>query len=246
MPPRSSVATLDAALIEETAKRSAVVWIDTGFGRPVAAWHVWRDGAVHVVCGGGEQELPGLTQARIVQVIVRSKDSGARLMRWQASVTVLRPPEEAEEQPGLWASVTKELAAKRLNAVDAATQPQRWALGSAVVRLTPTGSVGERPAYENGRSTLPSDSLAAPPPRSPATTVTWLPWVLTGKRGVFRRLARRIFGRRRATTPVTATSVTARRASTTTRRNTSRYGRPRGTGTASSGTTTSTGSSQRV
>lgn len=196
MPPRSSVATLDAALIEEACKRSAVIWIDSGDGRPRAAWHIWRDGAAYVVCGEGEQQLPGLAQARVAQIVARSKDSGGRLLRWQATVAVVAPPSGDEESAGIWAQVTKELAAKRLNSPDAAGQPLRWAHEATVIRLSPTGSVGERPAYDTGRSTLPTGSLAAPPPGSAATTVGALPWVLTGRRGIFRRALRRLFGRR--------------------------------------------------
>lgn len=188
MPPRSSVATLDAALIEEACKRSAVIWIDAGDGAERMAWHIWRDGAVYLVCGPGEQQLPGLAEARVAQVVVRSKDSGGRLLRWQAAVSRMEPAS------GTWSTITKELAAKRLNSPDAARQPARWAEDAAVLRLTPTGSVGQRPAYDKSRSTLPTDSLAAPPPGSDATTVGALPWVLTGRRGIFRRALRRMFG----------------------------------------------------
>src|SRR3954454_2973341 len=66
------------ALVAEGCTRSGVVWL-----RPEGAvghrlpWHVWHDGAVHVVAGGGEQELPVLEG--VVEVVVPSKDAGSRL-----------------------------------------------------------------------------------------------------------------------------------------------------------------------
>ncbi|NYV77754.1 hypothetical protein HW445_26020, partial [Streptomyces sp. UH6] len=55
----------DRALVEEAAKKSALVWVRAEGGDVPgvdrALWHVWHDGAVCLVGDGpGEQPLPGL------------------------------------------------------------------------------------------------------------------------------------------------------------------------------------------
>ena len=66
------------ALVAEACRKSDVLWISLpGLPQPRAAWHVWFDGAVYLVSGDGEQELPGLEAAETVEVTVRSKDKGA-------------------------------------------------------------------------------------------------------------------------------------------------------------------------
>jgi hypothetical protein len=111
-------------LVEEGAKKSGILWI----GRRLA-WHAWHDGAIYVVTGGGEQDLPGLAEAAEVEVTLRSKDNGAELVRFPASVEVVDQAAEAE--------AVSVLAKERLNAPDAAGLTDRWAARSTVVRLTP-------------------------------------------------------------------------------------------------------------
>jgi hypothetical protein len=115
-------------LIEEGAKRSSVLWLGLPAGWRLA-WHVWHDGAIYVVTGGGEQELPGLTEAAEVEVVLRSKDSGAELVRFPASVAVV----DQASAPEAVAALAKE----RLNAADPAHLIEHWARHAAVVRLTP-------------------------------------------------------------------------------------------------------------
>ena len=115
-------------LIEEGAKKSSVLWLALPSGTRLA-WHVWYDGAVNVVTGGGEQELPGLTESTEVDVILRSKDNGAQLVRFPAAVSVLDQAEHPE--------VVAALAKERLNAIDSTELTARWAARSQVVRLTP-------------------------------------------------------------------------------------------------------------
>ncbi|MCT9932595.1 hypothetical protein N5079_20550 [Planotetraspora sp. A-T 1434] len=115
-------------LIEEGAKKSGILWIALPSGRRLA-WHAWHDGAIYVVTGGGEQDLPGLVEAAEVEIILRSKDNGAELVRFPASVEVVDQAEAAE--------AVAVLAKERLNAPDAAGLVSRWAAHSAVVRLTP-------------------------------------------------------------------------------------------------------------
>ncbi|MGI5492424.1 hypothetical protein [Microtetraspora malaysiensis] len=119
---------MSAPLIEEGAKKSGVLWVTLPAGQRLA-WHVWHSGAIYVVTGGGEQELPGLTEASEVEVTLRSKDNGAELVRFTASVETV----DQAASPDVVATLAKE----RLNAPDAATLPARWAAGSVILRLTP-------------------------------------------------------------------------------------------------------------
>ncbi|MDR8412692.1 hypothetical protein MTP10_28670 [Nonomuraea sp. 3-1Str] len=118
------------AAIEEGAKKSGVLWL--GLDRPRLAWHAWHDGAIHIVTGGGEQDLPGLAGLDRVRVTLRSKDNGARLVEFDAAVQVV----DQRAEPEAVAALAKE----RLNARDGAHLADRWARDSTVLRLTPLES----------------------------------------------------------------------------------------------------------
>lgn len=179
---------LTQALVEETCRKSALVWLrpattDSTHGtdgtdgtvpRSVPVWHVVLDGAVHVVGGGLEQPLPPVGEGEEVEVTVRSKDTGGRLLTYVATVTRIRPEDPA------WSTVVPELHAKRLNSPDGELQPERWARESTVLRLDATGRLVESPGH------LSSRSHAAEPPGSPATTRDALPFVV-GRRARRRR-----------------------------------------------------------
>ncbi len=169
-------AELARALVEEVAKKSALLWLrGDGDKHAAAVWHVWVDGAVHLVTGGDEQPLPDLPDGSEAVVTARSKDTGGRVVAFRATVSTLPPDGEA------WARVVPELHAKRLNPADGEAQPARWARESRVVRLDPVGRLVEGPGHLSHRS------HAAEPPASPATTRGRLPFVL-GRRA--RRRAR--------------------------------------------------------
>ncbi|MEV6109807.1 hypothetical protein AB0M28_34630 [Streptomyces sp. NPDC051940] len=142
--------TLGPALIEEASKKSSLLWIGDR-----ALWHVWHDGAVHVVGDGQEQPLTGLSDGGVVHIVARSKDKGARIVAWQARVTELAPGTDA------WAAAVDELKAKRLNAPDGERMPERWARECRVLRLDATGTPDD---------TLPNTSLATPPVPTPNNT----------------------------------------------------------------------------
>jgi hypothetical protein len=168
-------AVLAAALVDEACRKSSLVWLrPLAADRATAAWHVVADGAVHVVGDGLEQHLPDLADGDEVEVTVRSKDSGGRLITFVAVVAEVRPGDAA------WETVVPELHAKRLNPPDGEAQPQRWARESRVLRLDPTGRFPERPGHLSHRS------HAAEPPGSPATTRGPLPFVI-GRRARRRR-----------------------------------------------------------
>ncbi|MFC8916418.1 hypothetical protein ACGF5F_02110 [Streptomyces sp. NPDC047821] len=147
-------ALLGQALVEEATKKSGLIWV-RGAGPARALWHVWVDGAAHVVGDGpGEQPLPGLADGSTAEVTVRSKDKGGRVVAWSATVTELAPGSEP------WEAAVAELKGKRLNAPDAETMTDRWARECRVLRLTP----GE------ATTAHPDGSLAARPLPTTATT----------------------------------------------------------------------------
>ena len=167
---------LDRALVEESAKKSGLLWVSAGDGSDRPVWHVWHEGAVVIVGGGAEQPLYGWATGDAVTVTARSKDSWGRLVAWPARVEEL--PAESPE----WAAAVEELKAKRLNSPDFATVTERWARESRVLRLVPAGPSTEHPGAE------PTDSHAAVPVPTPATTRQPAPAALP----------RLLFGRRRA------------------------------------------------
>ena len=76
----NTLGLMTLSVIEEGAKKSGVLWLGLPSG-PRLTWHVWHDGALHVVTGGEERPLPGLTAIAAergeVEVVLRSKVKGA-------------------------------------------------------------------------------------------------------------------------------------------------------------------------
>lgn len=164
------------ALVNEAGAKSSLLWVRPAPGRAWPAWYVWLDGSAYVVSGPGEQQLPPLSGE--VDVVLRSKDTWARLLTLRAIAAPVTPDDPQ------WTEVTTALKAARLNAPDPDRLVDRWAEAGAVTRLTPTGGVVEQPGgYDE------SSGAAAPPPTD-ATTSGWAPWHLRGRRTT-RRNARR-------------------------------------------------------
>ncbi|MEV5612024.1 hypothetical protein [Streptomyces sp. NPDC052225] len=163
---------LDAALVEEATKKSGLIWVRGARGVERALWHVWHEGAAHVVGDGpGEQPLPDLVDGGSATVTVRSKDKGGRLVGWSAKVVELVSGSEA------WEGAVAELKGKRLNAPDSEEMPARWGRECRVLRLEPDLGAGVVPESDG--------ALAAPPLPSPAVTRNAVP------AGLPRLLARR-------------------------------------------------------
>ena len=173
----------DLALVAEASRKTALLWLRLpGNAASRAAWHVWHDDAAYVVhavdAASDEQQLPGLDDADSVEVTVRSKDTGGRVVVWTARPVVVAPEDEG------WEAAAQALAGERLNAGNAETLTQRWAQSARIVRLEPVGGAVEAP----GRmSTSPH---AAPPQPTPATTRGPLPFVVGGAARARRRRAR--------------------------------------------------------
>ncbi|HEV2889459.1 MAG TPA: hypothetical protein VGX28_03715 [Frankiaceae bacterium] len=159
-------------LIEETTKKSELVWLsypglEGQSARP--AWHVWHKGAVYVVFDGSEQHMPGLDEADSAIVAVRSKDKWGLLVAWRAANELVPPGSPA------WNEVVPLLVGKRLNNRDGDAAGDRWARECKVARLVPTGELVESPQDFDW-----SARSEAPAP-SPATTETRVPMTLHGK-----------------------------------------------------------------
>jgi hypothetical protein len=158
-------ARLRTALVAELATKSAVSWIRHG-GRSHAVWHVWSEGALCLVSGGDEQPLPDVPDGEHVEVVMRSRDTGGRLLTWVARTSVVHPDDEQ------WEPTTTALVTARLNLDDPAGTPARWATSSVVRRLVPDGEFVESPGD------LSVADHRAVPEATPATTRGPLPRVL--------------------------------------------------------------------
>jgi hypothetical protein len=158
-------------LVAEAMKKAPLVWVEPDGHGSTPAWCVWHEGSAYVVSGPGEQPVPGLAGAARCQVVVRSGDTLARILRWTAAVTTVEPgtPE--------WDAIVPTLLPKRLNLADAENAPARWAAECRVSRLTPDG-----PPDEVG-DTLPTASGAAAPPATPAATRVTVPYTIGRPRG---------------------------------------------------------------
>ena len=128
---------MDAALVEEATRRSAVLWVRGEDGTEQALWHLWHQGAAYVVTGGLEQPWPGGAGPVLVTVRSRERQAG-QVVRWRAAVEQLVPGSAG------WEEVVPLLHAQRLNAPDGLRQPERWARESRVLRLLPDGEAPGR------------------------------------------------------------------------------------------------------
>jgi hypothetical protein len=160
-PPATNV----TALVGEAMTKSGVIWVEVPGDRAWPVWHAWVAPTAYVVNGPGEQNLPWLPEE--VVLVLRSQDTGGRLLRVRARARVLTDSQSE------WQTAVTALQAGRLNAVDDVVE--RWRAECAVTALTPFGNPVEGPgSYADG-------SGAAPPPPSRATTVRWHPWHLGGR-----------------------------------------------------------------
>lgn len=153
------------ALFAEAANKSGLMWVQPPGERAWPFWHAWVDDTVFAVSGPGEQDLPWLPHD--VLLILRSKDTGGRLLSVHATVEEVTPDDPR------WQPATEALRAGRLNAVDDLVA--RWATQCTVRAFKPFGSPVESPG------SYAASSGAAPVPPSPATTTRWRPWHLRGR-----------------------------------------------------------------
>lgn len=134
-----------SALLGEALSKSDMCWIRTPeFTRLV--WHAYDRDAILLVTGPGEQQIPPLPEN--VEVVLRSKDAGTRLLTVEAKAVVLPPEHE------MWPVAAAALAAERLNATD--DQIARWRETGTIYVLHPFGMPIERPgSYAVESATTP-------------------------------------------------------------------------------------------
>ncbi len=159
-----SLSTVEQALLAEAAGKSGMCWLTLPLlSTPRAVWHVWHDGALHVVGGGIEQPLPGLADLEAVEVTVRSKDNSSRIVRVRAAVQLL-PPADARYEDAAAA-----LAAARLNAGTPDSTDQ-WRQSSEVFRLEPLEALELPGSFEPvAHAAVPAPTNAATAPVPPFT-----------------------------------------------------------------------------
>lgn len=157
----------DTALLDAGLKRTDLIWVGPDPESLRAVWQVWADGAIYLLCGGGEQAAPVQPGGPAV-VVVASKDKRTRLASFAATVEQVGPGEE-------WDRITGQMVTRRLNLPDGEAAPQRWAAESMLLRLRPELPLLERPGRYD------SALHAAPPPPTPATTRVPRPWHLFGR-----------------------------------------------------------------
>ncbi|MBR7742948.1 hypothetical protein KC207_06570 [Phycicoccus sp. BSK3Z-2] len=170
-----------ARLLGEAATKSGMLWVRVPGAGDHAVWHVWRPAdedadrpaAVLVVSGPGEQHLPWLPAD--VVLVLRSKDSGGRLL------TV--PAVAAELEPGSaeWQEAVDLLRPVRLNATG--DVEGRWRESATVHALVPDTAAVARPTGDA------EGSGAAPVRPAGPATARWRPWHLRGRAGGRRRTA---------------------------------------------------------
>ena len=148
------------ALLAEAAGKSDIMWVEVPGERTFPVWYAWVTDRFYVVSGDGEQLLPPLPE--VVRLVLRSKDTGGRLLTVSATAHRLAPHTPS------WEEAVAALMAERLNATDDVAA--RWAESGTVHALHPFGEPLAAPGShtgESGRATV----LPAP-----ATTVGWRPW----------------------------------------------------------------------
>jgi hypothetical protein len=164
--PVSEDPTVNAsALVSEAMSKSGIIWVDVPGDRPWPVWHVWVEDTAYVVNGPGEQDLPWLPSE--VSLILRSRDTGGRLVTVRALTKVLEPgtPE--------WGAAAEALKAERLNATDDSLT--RWAQSCTITAMHPFDAPIEGPGG------YAADDRRAPAPDTPATTRGWKPWHWRGR-----------------------------------------------------------------
>jgi hypothetical protein len=131
------------ALVAESAKKSRVCWLTWSGGAgdapgsPRLVWHAWYDDAL-LVLSGEDQRLPGAESATAAEVVMRSKDTGARLVTWSGAVEVVDPEDER------WDAYATALLAVRLNLPDPDVARAQWRDGATILRVVPVGATGKR------------------------------------------------------------------------------------------------------
>lgn len=145
-------------LMQEALAKSGLVWIGPDRERARPVWHVVQDGAVLVLGGPGEQQLPPLPD-RVV-LLARAKDSRALLVRAEADARRVTADDPR------WQEYAGAVASARLNAGALSDElvrrwsDERWSLWE----LRPDDTTAARAGSD--------DEVARSPLRPPASRGT--------------------------------------------------------------------------
>jgi hypothetical protein len=110
---RALAGTSTSAAVQETLKKSTIVWLrwrDGELERTMPVWYLFdnKSGKIYVLSGERQQTLPGAGNMRECDVIFRLKGKNVRVAEVPASVRVLPPGPE-------WDEKAEKIAEKRLN-----------------------------------------------------------------------------------------------------------------------------------
>lgn len=158
-----------SALTTEALSKSGVLWLRLAGGERLTWFATGSDdldGHVLLVSGGAEADLGPIPEQ--VEVVLRSKGDGGRLLTLRARAQPLPP-----DNPW-WEPATTALLGERLNAP--ADLLDRWRESSTVWLLSPFGAPVQAPGQpgEGGRA-------AAPVTAGEAATRVRRPWHLGGR-----------------------------------------------------------------
>ncbi|MFN2490595.1 MAG: hypothetical protein ABR529_12855 [Actinomycetota bacterium] len=110
---RSSVGAASSAAVQESLKKSTILWLRwtlDGTERTMPVWYLYdaKAGKVYVLSGERQQTIPGAASMREADVILRWKGRNSSVAELPANVRVLHPGRE-------WDEVAERIAEKRLN-----------------------------------------------------------------------------------------------------------------------------------
>jgi hypothetical protein len=106
-------------VLDTALRKAGAIWVSAEDHPARLVWTVWRDGALWLVTGAGEQDVPGLADGSRCTVVLRSPSTHSRLLEATAVAHAV-PPGTPE-----WDGALPALAAARLNAP--ADPARRWA-----------------------------------------------------------------------------------------------------------------------
>ena len=98
--------------------------------RELPVWYVFEGGKVYVLTGPTEQQVPGLTDSRQVELLVRSKEDRSRIARVRTDVRLIAGDDPQFDRIGRTA------LGKRLNLPDGDGALERWRGNCSLVELT--------------------------------------------------------------------------------------------------------------
>lgn len=119
-------------------------------------WFVWdkKSESIYLINGKGEQDVPGLSSQRVVEISTRSKDDRSLVARVPAEVEIVPLDDER------WERIGKAALTARLNLPDGDAALDRWKRDCALVHLTPQFGADEDGQHAPARPSAPAAAQA--------------------------------------------------------------------------------------